>query len=466
MWPGAPVVMRNRQVAVVAVVYVCCIFLASVDTSIVNVALPSIGADLHQAPSALAAVSTTYLLSTAVCIPASGWLGDRFGGRTVILGGTALFTIASVLCGVAGSLSELLAARVLQGGAAGLMTPVGLAVLFRLVSPAERIRLGALISIPTSLGPALGPVLGGFLTTDLSWRWAFLVNAPVGVAVVVFGALYLDAHRRSGGERLDVAGLALAGSGLGLSLLGVAQAPQRGWSDPLVVITLAAGGTLLVALVPVERRVRNPLFDAGVLRDRGFSRSTIVLVVGSFGLSAWLYLMSQFNQHVLGLDPLVAGAVTIPLAVGYLVGAQLASRIVFPRVGPRWAMVAGLLALAACMAGMTLIGRPVSYAWFELLLFASGCCVPVVFLSSQTAAFSTVSAAGMGRASMMYSASRQVSAAVGIAFAATGVGVLAATPSSARVTSPAAYHWVFLTIAALVACGAACFAALGDDGVE
>ena len=441
--------MRDRQTLVAAIIYVCCIFVVSVDMSIVNVALPTMAVDLGELPGSLSAVSTAYLLAMAVSIPASGWLGDRFGARNVILGATTLFTIASVLCGIATALPLLLGARALQGVSAGLMTPVGITLLYRLVSPAERIRMSAVISIPTSLGPALGPVLGGFLTGDLSWRWAFFINVPVGAAVVIFGALFMLPHRLPGDQHLDGVGLALAVTGLGLALFAVSEGPRRGWSDQLVVGSLVAGATVLVTLLKVELSAGHPLFEIRLLADTLFRRSSIVLGVGSLGFWSWLYLLSQFNQNVLGLDPVAAGLALLPLAAGYLVGSQLTSRVVFARIGGQRTMAVGLAALACCIAGVALVGRSTPYWCFGLLLFGSGCVVPMVFISSQTSAFMTITSASMGRASMMYSAIRQIAGALGIAFAATLVAAYSGS-SFAAGGDVSAYHWVFLSTAIVV----------------
>ena len=139
------------------------------------------------------AISIAFLVSLAVFIPASGWLGDRFGGKRVLLTAIVVFTAASALCGLASSLGELVAFRILQGAGGGMLAPVGMAMLFRAFPPAERIRASAILTIPTTLAPALGPVLGGLLVTDLSWRWVFYVNVPIGVAAFAFGVLFLRA---------------------------------------------------------------------------------------------------------------------------------------------------------------------------------------------------------------------------------------------------------------------------------
>jgi MFS family permease len=167
-------------------------------------------------------------VSTGVFLAASGWLGDRFGGRKVLLFSVVLFTVASALCGTATSLGELVVFRVLQGAGGGLMTPVGMAMLFRVFPPAERVRASSILMIPTALAPALGPVLGGLLVTDLSWRWVFYVNVPIGIAALIFGVLSVKHSVESQPGSFDRPGFLLSGIGLGLFMYGVSEGPNVG----------------------------------------------------------------------------------------------------------------------------------------------------------------------------------------------------------------------------------------------
>ena len=190
--------VRISQKVAVSVVFVAAMFMSIMDVTIVNVALPTIGRDFAVSPTAVDSISIAFLVSLAVFIPASGWLGDRFGGKRVLLTAIVVFTAASALCGLASSLGELVAFRVLQGAGGGMLAPVGMAMLFRAFPPEERIRASAILTVPTTFAPALGPVLGGLLVTDLSWRWVFYVNVPIGVAAFAFGALFLQQTSRRG----------------------------------------------------------------------------------------------------------------------------------------------------------------------------------------------------------------------------------------------------------------------------
>ena len=182
---------RISQKVAVGVVFVAAMFMSIMDATIVNVALPTIGREFHVSPTAIDSIAISFLVSLAVFIPASGWLGDRFGGKRVLLMAIVVFTAASALCGIASSLGELVAFRVLQGAGGGMLAPVGMAMLYRVFPPEERVRAAAILTVPTTLAPALGPVVGGLLTTDLSWRWVFYVNLPIGVAAFLFGLLFV-----------------------------------------------------------------------------------------------------------------------------------------------------------------------------------------------------------------------------------------------------------------------------------
>ena len=219
-------VLRMNQKIVVGTVFVSAMFMNIMDITIVNVALPTIGRDFDIPPTAVDGVVIAYLVSLAVFIPASGWLGDRFGGKRVLLTAIVVFTIGSVLCGLAQNMTQLVAFRVLQGAGGGMMAPVGMAMLFRVFPPAERVRAASIMTVGTTLAPAIGPVLGGFLVTDFSWRWVFFVNLPIGIVAVLFGALFLERTEAMDAGRFDVPGFILGGAGSACSCTASPKGPS------------------------------------------------------------------------------------------------------------------------------------------------------------------------------------------------------------------------------------------------
>src|SRR6201992_1429683 len=326
--------VRVSQKVAVSVVFVAAMFMSIMDATIVNVALPTIGRDFKVAATAVDAVSIAFLVSLAVFIPASGWLGDRFGGKKVLLTAIVGFTVASALCGLASSLGELVAFRILQGVGGGMLAPVGMAMLFREFPPDERIRASAILTVPTTFAPALGPVLGGLLVTDLSWRWVFYVNVPIGVVAFTFGALFLDQTAQAQPGRFDLAGFILSGLGLGLLMYGVSEGPDLGWHRPEVLATIAAGLVLLVAMVVVELRSPAPMVDLRLLGHRLVRAGTLITILASVAFLGTLYAISLYYQDGRGLSALGSGLSTFPEAVGVMAGAQLASRVLYPRLGP------------------------------------------------------------------------------------------------------------------------------------
>jgi EmrB/QacA subfamily drug resistance transporter len=430
----------------------------------VNVALPTIGRDFKVSPTAVDSISIAFLVSLAVFIPASGWLGDRLGGKRVLLAAIAVFTVASALCGLASSLGELVAFRILQGAGGGMLAPVGMAMLYRAFPPAERLRAAAILTVPTTLAPALGPVLGGLLVTELSWRWVFYVNLPLGVAAFTFGALFLQQQKQDRPGRFDLPGFLLSGLGLGLLMYGVSEGPNLGWRRPDVLATIAAGIVLLVAMVVVELRSPAPMVDLRLLKNRLFGLGNGVIVLASIAFLGTLYAISLYYQDGRGLSALGSGLSTFPEAFGVMGGAQLASRVLYPRLGPRRHLTLGLTGTAASIGLLALLGPQTSLWWARLLLLSLGLFMAQVFVPVQAASFATITPAATGRASAMFNAVRQLGGAVGVAVLTTAIVLVGPVHLVAghEVANLTAYRVAFLVAAAICLCGVACSLAIRD----
>ena len=437
------------QKVAVSVVFVAAMFMNIMDTTIVNVALPTIGRQFHVAADSVDTVAIGYLVSLAVFIPVSGWLGDRLGGRRVLLGSIIVFTVASALCGLAQNLGELVGFRILQGVGGGMMVPVGMALLYRTFPPAERVRASSILVVPTALAPALGPVLGGLFVTELSWRWVFYVNLPIGIAAWVFGMLFLQPHHSQGAGRLDVVGFVLSGAGLGLLMYGISEGPFKGWGQPVIVSTIAAGVALLVAMVVVELRHTDPLIDLRLFGDSLFRNSNIVLGLGSISFLGVLFIAALFFQDGLGLSALQSGLNTFPEAIGVMLGAQVVTRFLYPGFGPRRTMFVGLLILSGSLALMSLISHPSQLWWMRALMFVLGYGMAHVFTSAQAAGFATISGADTARASTVFNALRQLGGAVGVAVLSTIVAEIGPVSivGGRPVPNLSAYHAAFLVAA-------------------
>ena len=447
---------RVSQKVAVSVVYVAAMFMTIMDVTIVNVALPTIGRTFRVPSTSVASVSIYFSVSLAVFISASGWLGDRFGGKRVLLAAIMMFTGASALCGVAGSVTELEIFRVLQGVGGGMMAPVGLAMLFRVFPPAERIRASAILTVPTTLAPALGPIVGGILVTELSWRWIFFVNVPLGILALAFGVLFLERGDGLQPGRFDAVGFLLAGAGLGLLMYGVSEGPIRHWGSAVVQATIASGAVLLALLVLVELRKRRPLIDLRLLGNRLFRSSNAVMILASTSFLGTLYVVSLFFQDGRGMSALASGLSIFPEALGVMAGAQLASRLLYPVLGPSRNITLGMVGVAASITLMTLVGAQTSLWWIRLLMFCLGFAMGQVFVPAQAAAFATISAEATGRASTLFNVVRQLGGAVGVAVLTTAVVAVGATKVVAGRITPnlAAYHVAFLVAAGVAIVGA------------
>jgi EmrB/QacA subfamily drug resistance transporter len=448
---------RPNERLVVAVVYVCGMLLNSLNTSMVNVALATLARQFDVSPAATEAVVVGYLVSLAVCIPAAGWLGDRWGTKRTLLLALGLFTAASALCGLAGSLGQLVLFRVAQGAAGGLLTPVGMTLLYRTFPPQERVGVARLLMFPTILGPASGPVLGGLLVERLSWRWAFYVNVPVGLAALLFGALYLREHREPGAGRFDLPGFLLASGGFALAMYALSEGPSRGWATRGIALPALAGALLLAAFVAVELRAAVPMVRLRLLGNRLFRSTLLVSLFGSAGFTGILFLVPLFLQEARGASPLAAGLTTFPEALGVVTSTQLVAHL-YPRIGPRRLMAGGLTEMAAAMALLALIDLGSSPWAVRALMFLIGVGMAYVFLPNQAAGFATIAPADTGQAATLSGAQRQLGSALGVAVLS---GVLAAVGPTMRdaagLAQPnlAAYRAAFLAAAALALVGAA-----------
>src|SRR2546421_5393200 len=450
--------MQNRvrpQVSV-SIVFVAAMFMSIMDGTIVNVALPSLGRQLGIPSTSIDAVVVAYLVSLAVVIPASGWLGDRWGTRRIFLLALALFTVASALCGLAANFTMLVFFRFLQGAAGGALAPVGTTMLYRTFPPAQRVQVSSILIVPTVIAPATGPVLGGLLVDSLSWRWVFYVNVPIGIAAFLFGLVFLQEHREPAPGHFDLPGFLLAGLGLALALYALSEGPTRGWTAPAVLGSAVGGLLMLGAFVVVELRRREPLIDLRLLGDRLFRITNLVSLFSSAAFLGLLFVAPLFLQEGLGVTPLISGLTTFPEALGVLLSTQVVARL-YPRVGPRRLMAAGLTAVAILMALLSLVGPDTSLWLMRVLMFLTGAGMACSFLPVQTAAFATISSASTGRASALFNAQRQLGAALGVAVLGAVLSAVGPTRLSATgtpVPNLVAYHAAFLASAMLALVGA------------
>jgi EmrB/QacA subfamily drug resistance transporter len=413
---------RNPRLSV-SVVFVAGMFITIMDSTIVNVALPTLRHQFGVSTASVSAVVTSYLVAVAVVMPASGWLGDRAGGKRVLLWALAVFTAASAACGVANSLAVLVAFRAVQGAGTGVLIPVGMTMLYRTFPQAERIRATRMLMLPTLLAPALGPVLGGVIVDGLSWRWIFYVNLPVGLAAVAFGAAFLPRHRDFTVGRFDLPGFVLAALGFPLVMYALNVGPDDGWASPVILAEIVAGLALLAVFTRAELRAARPMLQLRILANRLYRPASLQCAAGSAGFIGTLFLVPLFLQNGLGYSALHSGLSTFPEALGGMVGIQISSRL-YRRTGPRRLMMAGLIGAAVPVALMSTLGLADATWAMPALMCATGMLFGFSVAPAQTAALATISAEQTGQALTLFNVQRQVGQALGVAALAT---VLAAT---------------------------------------
>ncbi|MCY7857775.1 MDR family MFS transporter [Bacillus sonorensis] len=444
-----------KQRTVVSVVYVTAMFMAAMDASVVNMALPTIIKEFQTSPSAAGIVNIGYLVSLAVCLPIAGWLGDRWGTKRIFLIALGMFTAASALCGLAGDLNGLNLFRVIQGAGGGLITPVGMAILFRTFPPHERPKISRVLVLPVAVAPALGPIISGFLTDQLSWRWIFYINIPIGLIILLFGLFFLDEDIQSGAGAFDLPGFLLSAPGVALAVFALNQGPVNGFGSPGVLAAGIGGLVLLTILVFVELHVKDPLLNLRLLADRVFGTMSFISLFSAAGLLGMLYVFPLMYQEVLNHSALDTALITFPEALGLMLASQLMPRL-FAKLGPRRLISAALLCGAVMFALLSLTG-PGANPWFlRGLLFLAGFFLGQAVGAVQIASFANISSASMGRATTLFHVQNRLGSALGVAVMSCLLAVMSQHTEDLQ-PDLSAYRMALLGAAGFLA-AALCFA--------
>ncbi|MFF0293742.1 DHA2 family efflux MFS transporter permease subunit [Kitasatospora sp. NPDC004615] len=410
---GGPVVRAALVLAAGA-------FVALLDTTVVGVALESFARRFDAGLAQVQWVATAYLLAMSAVIPATGWAARRFGAVACWTASLAVFLLGSVLCGLAWSLGSLVAFRVVQGLGAGMLFPLMRILVVQVAGPARMGRTMALIAVPILLAPVAGPVVGGALVQGHSWRWLFLLNVPVCLAVVVLSPLLMRNQREGDPDELDLAGLVTVSGGLTAAVLGcVRLGGGRAPGDPGVLLPLLVAMVLLAAHGLLARRRRGrALLDFGLFRDRAFAASTTVSLLNSFGLYGAVVLVPLFFQQAGGRGPLAAGLVMAAQGAGAGVAVLLVGRVIDARSNPRALVLAGL---ALVGAGLAVFARAGSAEPGPLLLgalFVQGVGLALAASPVMVTLYHSLPPASVPAATTANAVAQQLGAAVGTAVVA------------------------------------------------
>jgi EmrB/QacA subfamily drug resistance transporter len=417
---------RGHQAHTGLILAIACVgqFMVILDVSIVTVALPSIGRDLHYSATGLQWVVNAYVLTFAGFLLLGGRAADLFGQRRVYLSGMALFTVASLAGGIATDSAWLTAARAVQGIAGAVLSPATLTIIITTFPADRRARALGIWSAVAGAGGAAGSILGGVLTSALSWRWVLFVNIPIGVAAVVATLAWLPESRERVGRgvaaRLDVGGAVAVTAGLGVLIYAIIGTDTHPWGGTRTLSLLGAAVVLLAVFAIIELRLaRAPLIRFGLFRSRSLSGANIVMfLVGAAFFSMW-YFLSLYLQNVLGDSALKTGLAFLPMGVTIMIGAQASSRIL-PRVGVRPLLQAGTLVAAGGFGWLSAISPHASY-WTHV--FGPGCLISLalglLFTPLAAAATASVAVSEAGLASGVLNTSRQIGGSLGLAVLAT-----------------------------------------------
>jgi EmrB/QacA subfamily drug resistance transporter len=449
---------RSRWIALI----VLCLgdLMIVLDTTIVNVALPSIKTDLGFSQTSLAWIVNAYLLTFGGFLLLGGRLGDLFGHRRLFLIGVSLFTLASVACGLSTTQGLLVGARAVQGLGGAVVSAVALSLIMNLFTePAERAKAMGVFGFVLSGGGTLGVLLGGVLTDVLSWHWIFLVNVPIGIAVYILSLRLVPATGGSAGGRLDVAGAVTVTASLMLAVYAIVNGNQEGWTSAQTLGLLGGAAVLMAAFLTIEARVPAPLVPLGLFRLRNLATANVVGVLWSAAMFAWFFISALYLQEVLGYTALQVGLAFLPATL--IMGAfsiSLSAKLIM-RFGIKRPLATGLLLAAV---GLLLFVRAPVDGNFVVDVLPSmillGCGAGMAFNPVLLAAMSDVAPEQSGLASGIVNTSFMMGGALGLAIlaslAASRTDTLTSSGSGPLAALNGGYHYAFF-VGALFAAVAA-----------
>lgn len=411
--------MRPSYKTAVAVVYVLGLFIQILDATVVNVALPAIGEDFGVPSNEIEWVVLSYLLTLIIGIPTAAWVADRFGSKWAFIAALVGFVMASILCGLAQSLPWLIGARLLQGLPAGLITPVGGAILYRAFPQNERAKAAAAVVGVAVVAPSIGPVLGGVIVDNLSWPWIFFVNIPIGLLAIGLAMAWLEEEAAEPAAAFDRTGFVLAAAGLAGLLYALSAGPRSGWLAPLTIGSFVVGIGCLAALVRVELGSAAPMVDLRLLADRHFRTINLIGLSLYAAFITLIYVLPLYLQTYRGLSATDSGTAQVPQAIGVFVVSNLLARRAYKRFGPRLVMSLSAAGAMIVSALFVLVGDDTSLWAIRAGTLGRGLTIGFMFVAIQTASYATTSMADTGRAVSIFSTQRQLASALGVALVAT-----------------------------------------------
>jgi EmrB/QacA subfamily drug resistance transporter len=435
---------RDRRIGVLLI---CCmsLFIVGLDITVVNVALPSIGRELHAGVSGLQWTVDAYTVVMASLLMFSGSMADRLGRKRTFVVGLTVFSVASLSCSLAPSVGMLVVFRVLQAVGASMMNPVAMSIVANtFTDQRERAQAVGIWGAVFGISMALGPIVGGAVVSSVGWRAIFLINLPVGLAAILLTLRFVPESRAPRPRRFDPVGQVLVIVLLATLTFGIIEAPSRGWSSPLIVAAFAASAATLLGLLFYEPRREEPLIDLRFFRSIPFASSIVISVAAFVAFGGFLFLSTLYLQEGRGLSPVQAGLATVPLALMTVVASPLSGRIV-GRHGPRVPLViSGVCSVTAC-AMLSAIDSATPLTWLFAAYVLYGLGVGFVNAPITNAAVSGMPRAQAGVASAIATTSRQVGQTLGVAI--VGAIVTSRVGASVGADPSSASHPAWWTLA-------------------
>ncbi len=411
---GGPETHIDKALLTVAAVVVLGTIMSILDTTVVNVAINTLATRFHTTLTTIQWVATGYTLALATVIPLSGWIADRFGTKRLYMISIGLFVIGSALSGISTSATEIIFFRVLQGLGGGMIMPAGMTILTRAAGQARIGRVMAIIGVPMMIGPILGPVLGGWLVSDVGWRWIFFINAPIGLIALISAYRILPRDVGAAEEKLDLVDLLLVSPGLALLIFGLAKSNPGGFGQGKVLIPMIVGIALLATFVWHALRAKSPLIDLRLFKDRTFATSSITLVLVVISVFGSFLLLPLYLQAVRGESALDSGLLLIPQGLGSMIAMPIAGTL-SDRIGPGRIVPFGLLPIVATVLWLTQIGPHTSYVALSIDLFIFGVGMGFTMMPVFTGAMQSITGAAVARASTALNILQQAGASIGTA---------------------------------------------------
>ncbi len=450
---------------VVPLIVAVALFMENMDSTVISTSLPAIARAIGTNPLALKLAVTSYLLALAICIPASGWMADRFGARKVFRIAIGVFVLGSIGCALSRSLDEFVLARIVQGMGGAMMTPVGRLIVVRSIEKRLLVNAMSLVTIPALVGPICGPPLGGFITTYASWHWIFIINVPIGLVGIIMATRYIPEVRAERPDPFDFVGFVLSGLGIGGLAFGLSVMGLQFLPNGVLAALLGVGTVATAAYIVHARRAPAPILDLGLFKLPTFRASIVGGFMFRLGIGALPFLLPLLLQIGFNLTPFQSGLITFTGALGSMF-MKAAVAFVLRQVGYRPVLVYNSLLSAAFLAACASFVPGMPFAAMIAILLAGGFFRSLQFTAINTIAYAEVEPRLISRATTLAAVGQQLALSTGVAVGALVVEITLRLKHGATMDAMD-FPPAFLAVAALAGAASLVFARLPlDAGAE